>query len=107
MIHKVELKDSAGFENSPGKAHIGLGRGRIAARVVVHHDERISGMRDHRVEHFSWVGEGLIDRPLTNRADLDEMLLGVEKNNPKQLTIEKRISEQRSAIASGLSMVSA
>ena len=29
VIHQLELKDSAGFENSPGKAHICFGRGRL------------------------------------------------------------------------------
>jgi len=31
--------------------------------VIMRHDERIGGVRDHRLKDFSWVGEGLIDRP--------------------------------------------
>jgi hypothetical protein len=30
VIHQMELQNCAGFENSPGKAHIRLGRGGIA-----------------------------------------------------------------------------
>jgi hypothetical protein len=44
---------------------------------------------DHRLKDFFWVGEGLIDRPLANRADLNEVLLGIQKNDSKPLAIEK------------------
>jgi hypothetical protein len=30
VVDQLELKDSAGFENSPGEAHIGFGRGGVA-----------------------------------------------------------------------------
>ena len=35
------------------------------------------------------VGEGLVDRSLANRADLNEVLFGVKKNDPKRFAIEK------------------
>jgi hypothetical protein len=81
VIHQMELQDSAGFEKSPSEAHIGFRRRRITRWMIVHQDEGIGRMRDHRLKDFSWVCEGLIDRPLTNRADLNEMLLGVEKKD--------------------------
>ena len=71
VIQQLELQDSAGFENSPGKAHIGLGRGGVTRRVVVYHDEGISGVGDHRLKDFSWMGQRLIDAALADRADLD------------------------------------
>ena len=46
-------------------------------------------MRDHRLKDFSWVAERFIDAALANRADLNEVLLGVEKNNAQGFTIEK------------------
>jgi hypothetical protein len=89
VIDQLKLQDSASFENSAGKPHIGFGRGGVTRRVIVDHDERISRVRDHRLKDFSRVGEGLVDGPLTNRGNLNEMLFGVEENNPEQLTIEK------------------
>lgn len=53
------------------------------------HDERIGGVRDHWLKDFSWVGERLIDGALTNRTDLNEVLFGVEKNDPERFAIEK------------------
>ena len=85
----MDQEDSAGLQNSPGKAQIGFARAWISRGVIMDHDERISGVRDHRLKDFSWVREGLVDRPLTNRADLNEVLLGVKKNNAQGLTIEK------------------
>ena len=55
----------------------------------MHQDERIGRMDDHRLKDLSRMGEGLIDRPLTNRADLNEVLFGVEKNDSKRFTIKK------------------
>jgi hypothetical protein len=59
----------------------------------VHQDKRISRVRNNRLKDFSWVGEGLIDAALTSGADLNEILLGVEKKdrtegklNPAALT---------------------
>lgn len=57
--------------------------------MIVHQDERVGRMDDHRLKDLSRVGEGLIDRPLTNRADLNEVLFGVEKNDSERFTIEK------------------
>ena len=55
----------------------------------MHQDEGIRRMDDHRLKDLSRVGEGLIYRPLTNRADLNEMLLGVEKDNSERFAVEK------------------
>ena len=57
--------------------------------MIVHQDERIGGVRDHRLKDFSWVAERFIDAALANRADLNEVLLGVEKNDTQGFTIEK------------------
>ena len=89
MVDGVKLQNSAAFENSPGKAHIRFGRGGVTRRVVVHHDEGIRGVSDHGFKDFSWVAERFIVTALANRADLNEVLLGVEKNNAQGFTIEK------------------
>ena len=89
VIYQPELEDSAGFENSPGESHIGFGRGRISRGVIVHHDEGIRRVRDHRLKDFSWVAERFIDAALAHRAGLNEMLLGVEKNHAQGFTIQK------------------
>jgi len=78
VIHQMELEDSASVQNSPGKAHIRFGRGGVTRRVVVHHDEGIRGVSDHGFKDFSWVAERFIVTALANRADLNEVLLGVE-----------------------------
>ena len=64
VIHQLELEDSASLQNFSGEAHISLRRGWIAARMVVHQDERVSGVRDHRLKDFSWVAERFIDTAL-------------------------------------------
>jgi len=46
-------------------------------------------VRDRRLKDFSWVAERFIDAALANRADLNEVLFGVEKNNAQGFTIEK------------------
>jgi hypothetical protein len=61
----MELQNSAGFDNSAGEAHISFGGGWIAARMVVHQDKGVSGVRDHRLKNFSWTGEELIKRSST------------------------------------------
>jgi hypothetical protein len=57
--------------------------------MIVHEDKGIGGVRDHRFKDFSRVSERLIDGALTNCADLNEMLFGIEKNNAEQFAIEK------------------
>jgi hypothetical protein len=44
----------------------------------------ITGLKD-----FARVGKRLIDRPLADVGDLDQVLLGVQEHDPEQLTIEK------------------
>jgi hypothetical protein len=46
-------------------------------------------MRDHRLKDFSGVSKRLIDGSLANRADLNEVLLCVEKDGPERFAIEK------------------
>ena len=46
-------------------------------------------VRDHRFKDFSRVGERFIDGALTNRADLNEVLFGIEKNDPERFAIEE------------------
>ena len=89
VIYQLELEDSAGLENSASKPHISLTRRSVAGWMVMHHDEGIRGVRDHGFKDFSWVAERFIDAALANRADLNEVLLGVEKNNAQGFTIEK------------------
>lgn len=83
-----------------------LRKGRVARGVIVHQDEGVGRIRDHRLIGFSRLGEGLIDRPLTNRADLNEVLLALRRKTRSDSRSRKRISEQRSVIARGLSIVS-
>src|SRR5262249_50788216 len=61
----------------------------ISRGVIMHHDEGIRRVRDHRLKDFSWVTERFIDTALANRADLNEVLLGIEKNHTQGFTIEK------------------
>ena len=89
VVDQVELQDSAGFENPTGEPHIGFGRGRITGRMIMHQDESVGGVCDHRLKDLSWVAERFIDAALANRADLNEMLFGVEKNNAQGFPIEK------------------
>ena len=57
--------------------------------MIMRHDERIGGVRDHGFKDFSWVAERFIDAALANRADLNEVLLGIEKNHTQGFAIEK------------------
>ena len=71
MIDEIQLQDSASLVDPAREPQIGLRRGWIAARVIVHQDERIGRMGDHRLKDFSRVSERFIDRSLANRGDLD------------------------------------
>ena len=55
----------------------------------MHHDEGIGGVDDHRLKDFSRMGERFIDTALANRADLNEVLLGVEKDDTQGFAIQK------------------
>jgi len=68
MIQQIELQNAAGFIDPPGEAQISLRRGGVTRRD---HDERVGGVSVYRLKDFSRVGEGLIDRSLANRGDLD------------------------------------
>ena len=57
---------------------------------IVHQDERIGRICDHRLKNFSRVGEGLIDGALTNGADLNEVLFCIEKDDSERFSVEKR-----------------
>jgi len=46
-------------------------------------------VRDHRLKDFSRMAERFIDTALANRADLNEVLSGVEKDDTQGFTIEK------------------
>ena len=89
VINQVKLKDPAGFKNPAGKTQIRFGRRRVTGGMIVHQDEGIRGVRDHGFKDFSWVAERFIDTTLANRADLNKVLLGVEKNDPQAFVIEK------------------
>ena len=52
-------------------------------------DKRIGRMRDHGFQDFSGVCKRLIDGPLADGGDLDQVLLGVQEHDTEQLTIEK------------------
>ncbi len=58
----------------------------------MHQDEGIRRVSDHRLKNFAGMGRSFVESTLADGSDLDQLLLGV--------------SEQRSAIARGLSMVS-
>ena len=64
----------------------------------MHHDEGIRGVRDHGLKDFSRVAERFIDAALAHRADLDQVLLGVEENDPQDFGREtaSRSRDQRS-----------
>ena len=57
--------------------------------MIVHQDERIGGVRDHRLKDFSRVAERLIYTALADRTDLNEVLLGVKKRDPQDFAIQK------------------
>ena len=57
--------------------------------MIVHQDERVGRMDDHRLKDLSRVGERLVDAALTNGADLNEVLFGVKKNHSERFTVEK------------------
>ena len=46
-------------------------------------------MDDHRLKDLSRMGEGLIDRPLANCANLNEVLFRIQKNDPERFAVEK------------------
>jgi len=54
--------------------------------VVVHQDE---GVSDNGLKDFAWMGERFVDGALANRGDLDQVLLGIQKNNADRFAIEK------------------
>ena len=55
----------------------------------MHQDEGIGRVSDHGLKDFSWMAERFVDAALANRTDLNEVLLGVEKNDTQAFTIEK------------------
>ncbi len=46
-------------------------------------------MCDDRFKDFPRMGDGFVDRALADNGDLDELLFGIEKNDPKRFAIEK------------------
>ena len=46
-------------------------------------------MRDHRLKDFSRMAQRFIDTALANRADLNEVLFGVEKDDAQGFAIQK------------------
>ena len=89
VIDQLELKDSAGFESPAGEPQIGLGRGGIAAGVIVHHDESEGAEGDDRFEDFPRVSQGFVERSLAYGNHLDELLLGVNKHNAQRFVTKK------------------
>jgi hypothetical protein len=80
-IYQLKLQNSAGFENSPGKPQIRFRRRRITGGMIVHQDEGVGRVSDHGLKDFSRVAERFVHAALAHRADLNEVLLGVEKND--------------------------
>ena len=46
-------------------------------------------MSDHWLKDFSGVSKRLVDGALADGGDLDQVLLGIQKNDPERFTIEK------------------
>ena len=105
VIHQVELQNSAGFENSSGEA-MSASEGAGSPLVVVHHDEGIGGVRYHRLKDFSWMSQRLMTLPWLTVQTLIKCCFAFRRTTRSHSRSKKRISEQRSAIATGLSMVS-
>ena len=55
----------------------------------MHHYEGIGGVGDHRLKDFSRMAERFVHTALANRADLNQVLLGVEKNDAQAFAVEK------------------
>ena len=89
VIDQLDQQDSAGFKDSSTKPRIRLRRQRVAGRVIVHHDEGVGRVSDHRLKDFSWVAERFVDAALANRTHLIEVLLGVEENDTQAFAIQK------------------
>ena len=89
MIHEIELQNPASLVDPAREPQIGVGRGGIAAWVVVYQDERVGRMHDHWLKDFSRVGKRFIDGALTNRADFNEVLFCIEKDDSERFSVEK------------------
>ena len=85
----MDLQDFAGFENSPGEPQIRLGRGRIAAGVIVHQHKSESAKRDNRFKDFPWMGERFVESAFSHGNDLDELLFGVEQDHADRFVRKK------------------
>ena len=55
----------------------------------MNHDEGISGMDDGGLKDFARVGERFTDGALADGRDLDQVLLGVQENDPERFAIEE------------------
>jgi hypothetical protein len=66
VIDQLELKNFTGLEDPAGEPEISLGRGGIAARVIVHHDEGESAEGDDRFEDFPRVSQCFVQVSLAD-----------------------------------------
>ena len=57
--------------------------------MIVHQDEGIGRVSDHRLKDFSRVAERFIDAALAHRADLNQVLFGIKENDPQDFAIQK------------------
>ena len=55
----------------------------------MHQDEGVGGEYNRRLKDFARMRERLIDTALANRADLNEVLFGVEKDDAQGFAIQK------------------
>ena len=70
----------------------------------MHQDEGVGGEHNRRLKHFARMGERLIHTALADGATLINCCLTFRRTTRSHSRSRKRISEQRSAIISGLSM---
>jgi len=72
----------------------------------MHHDEGVGGENNRRLKHFTGMGESSFTLPWLTVATLINCCLVFRSTTRSYSRSRKRISEQRSAMASGPSMVS-
>ena len=67
-----QLKNLACFDDPAGELQIGLGKGGIAAGMIVHHDESEGAEGDDGFKDFPRVSQRFVQSPLANGKHLNE-----------------------------------
>lgn len=66
VVEDFQAKQLPASDEFPGDTDVGVARGRVAPRMVVHHQDGVGRRDDGRTEHFPRMHEHLIEDPDRN-----------------------------------------